>query len=79
MLLISEFEKQAQLADILRKLGDGNRVIIFCTTKRTCDQLAYHIARDFRSGALHGDKKQSERDYIMRSFKTVSGQPLILP
>lgn len=61
---------QATLVSVLRKMNN-ERVIIFCTTKRTCDNLAYEIARDFRSGALHGDKRQQERDMIMRAFKQV--------
>lgn len=46
--------------------------MIFCTTKRMCDQLSYSIAREFRSAAIHGDKRQQERDYVLNAFKTVS-------
>jgi hypothetical protein len=45
--------------------------MIFCTTKRMCDQLSHSIAREFRSAAIHGDKRQQERDFVLNQFKTV--------
>lgn len=62
---------QPELQKILRS-KPGQRIMIFCTTKRMCDQLSYNIAREFRSAAIHGDKRQQERDYVLNSFKTVS-------
>lgn len=41
-----------------------------------CDQLACQLSRQFRAGAIHGDKRQQERDYILASFK--SGQMPIM-
>ena len=62
-------EKFAELAKIIRAKPPGTRIIIFCTTKRMCDQLSYQMGREFRSAAIHGDKKQSERDYVLQAFK----------
>ncbi|KAG2452819.1 hypothetical protein HYH02_002165 [Chlamydomonas schloesseri] len=62
-------EKFAELAKIIRAKPPGTRIIIFCTTKRMCDQLSYQMGREFRAAAIHGDKKQSERDYVLQSFK----------
>eukprot|EP00983_Pelagomonas_calceolata_P078371 1154237-Pelagomonas_calceolata.AAC.15 len=53
-----------------------DRIMIFCTTKRMCDQLSHSIAREFRSAAIHGDKRQQERDYVLNAFK--QGQISIL-
>jgi ATP-dependent RNA helicase DDX5/DBP2 len=51
-------EKLPELTRILRAKPPGTRTIVFCTTKRMCDQLSYQLAREFRAGAIHGDKKQ---------------------
>jgi ATP-dependent RNA helicase DDX5/DBP2 len=34
-----------------------------------CDQLANNLSREFRASAIHGDKKQQERDWVISSFK----------
>lgn len=69
VVMVENHEKNTELARVLRSKPAGDRIIIFCTTKRTCDQLARSLARDFRAAAIHGDKKQSERDYVLQSFK----------
>ena len=55
---MSGHEKLPELQRILRSKPPGTRIMIFCTTKRMCDQLSYSIARDFRAAAIHGDKRQ---------------------
>jgi ATP-dependent RNA helicase DDX5/DBP2 len=65
----SSYEKGEHLARILRSKPPGTRIIIFCTTKRMCDTLQNQLQREFRAAAIHGDKKQSERDYVLSSFK----------
>jgi ATP-dependent RNA helicase DDX5/DBP2 len=69
--VLSGHEKLPELQRILRA-KTGQRIIVFCTTKRMCDQLAYSVGREFRAGAIHGDKRQQERDYALASFKNVS-------
>ena len=59
-----------KLQQILRSKPPGSRIIIFCSTKRMCDQLSYSVGREFGAQAIHGDKKQSERDWVINSFKT---------
>ncbi|KXZ44396.1 hypothetical protein GPECTOR_68g367 [Gonium pectorale] len=68
-VLNSSHEKFGELSKIIRSKPAGTRIIIFCTTKRMCDQLSYQMGREFRSAAIHGDKKQSERDYVLQAFK----------
>ncbi|GFH21465.1 uncharacterized protein HaLaN_18775, partial [Haematococcus lacustris] len=72
----SSHEKLPELQRILRSKPGGTRIIVFCTTKRMCDQLAHSISRDFRAAAIHGDKRQQERDYVLAAFK--SGQTPVL-
>ncbi len=69
-VLKSSFDKLPELERILRSKPQGTRILIFCTTKRMCDQLAGQISRQFRAGAIHGDKRQTERDYMLHAFKT---------
>ena len=47
----------------------GTRIIVFCGTKRMCDQLAMNLSREYRAAAIHGDKKQQERDAVLAAFK----------
>ncbi|KAK9819794.1 hypothetical protein WJX72_002458 [[Myrmecia] bisecta] len=68
-IVSNQSEKMSRLTQILRSKPPGTRVIIFCSTKRMCDQLSYGLSREFRASAIHGDKKQQERDYVLASFK----------
>ena len=48
-----------------------HKTIIFTATKRTADEVTRQLRQDgFPALALHGDKKQSERDWVMSEFKT---------
>ena len=55
---MSSYEKLPRLTEILRSKPAGTRVIIFCSTKRMCDQLSQQLSREFRASAIHGDKRQ---------------------
>jgi ATP-dependent RNA helicase DDX5/DBP2 len=61
--------KNMRLRQILNNKPPGTRIIIFCSTKRMCDQLARDLSREYRAAAIHGDKKQAERDWVINSFK----------
>ena len=71
------YEKLGRTHDILRSKPPGSRVIVFCTTKRMCDQLARSIEPRFRAAAIHGDKRQQERDWVLNAFKSGS-QPVMI-
>ncbi|XP_020593261.1 ATP-dependent RNA helicase-like protein DB10 isoform X2 [Phalaenopsis equestris] len=68
--LIRPMEKQRRLEQILRSQETGSKIIIFCTTKRMCDQLARSLVHQFGAAAIHGDKSQVERDRVLNQFKT---------
>jgi len=61
-------EKQRRLEQILRTQERGSKIIIFCSTKRLCEQLA-RTMRGYGAAAIHGDKSQSERDYVLNQFR----------
>merc|ERR1712066_277514 len=50
---------------------DGkSRILIFSSTKRDGDQLTREMRTDgFPALCIHGDKKQEERDWVLREFK----------
>ncbi|KAF7134589.1 hypothetical protein RHSIM_Rhsim08G0052800 [Rhododendron simsii] len=68
--IMSPMEKQRRLEQILRSLEPGSKVLIFCTTKKMCDQLTRSLTRQFGAAAIHGDKSQGERDYVLNQFRT---------
>ncbi|KAG2598387.1 hypothetical protein PVAP13_5KG358300 [Panicum virgatum] len=73
--VITPSEKLRRLEQILRSQDSGSKVLIFCTTKRMCDQLARTLTRHGAS-AIHGDKSQSEREKVLNNFR--SGRSPIL-
>nr|XP_017016268.1 ATP-dependent RNA helicase p62 isoform X2 [Drosophila takahashii] len=76
-----EFSKEEKLKTLLSDIYDTSespgKIIIFVETKRRVDNLVRFI-RSFgvRCGAIHGDKSQSERDFVLREFR--SGKSNIL-
>ncbi|KAL6007040.1 DEAD-box ATP-dependent RNA helicase 14 [Asimina triloba] len=74
--VISPMEKQRRLEQILQSHEPGSKVIIFCSTKKMCDQLAHTLTRQFGAAAIHGDKSQADRDRVLSQFRT--GQAPVL-
>jgi len=68
--VVPQMEKQRRLEQILRSQERGSKIIIFCSTKKLCDQLARSIGRTFGAAAIHGDKSQGERDWVLGQFRT---------
>ena len=72
---------QENKVDVLARLIDVNDFklsMIFCNTKRGVDELAHEmIARGYQAEALHGDMKQSQRDWVMKTFKEGRAEILI--
>ncbi|KAI5072605.1 hypothetical protein GOP47_0012711 [Adiantum capillus-veneris] len=67
--IVMPYEKQGKLERILRTQEPGSKIIIFCSTKKMCDQLARSLGRGFGAAAIHGDKSQAERDHVLAQFK----------
>lgn len=67
--IINPMDKQRRLQQILRSFERGAKIIIFCSTKRMCDQLARSLM-DMGAAAIHGDKSQGERDHVLSSFRS---------
>lgn len=76
MEVVPDFQKQKRVEQILRSEERGSKIIIFCSTKKLCDQLTRSIGRNFGAAAIHGDKSQGERDHVLNQFR--SGKSPIL-
>lgn len=67
--VLGPMDKGRRLEQILRSQEAGSKVIIFCSTKKMCDQLSRSLSRQFGAAAIHGDKSQNERDYVLNQFR----------
>lgn len=67
--LVPDMDKQRRLEQILRSQEPGSKIIIFCSTKKLCDHLARSLGRNFGAAAIHGDKSQGERDWVLNQFR----------
>ncbi|PIN21840.1 ATP-dependent RNA helicase [Handroanthus impetiginosus] len=68
--VLSPMDKRRRVEQILRSQEPGSKIIIFCSTKKMCDQLAGNLTRQFGAAAIHGDKSQGERDHVLNQFRT---------
>lgn len=67
----SEHEKYHKLVRILEKEMDGRRILVFCETKRGCDNVTRQLRQDgWPALSIHGDKSQKERDWVLAEFKS---------
>ena len=69
--------KIEQLHDLLIKEG-FDKVLIFGKTKHGIEKLNKELTlRGFKTGALHGNKRQSQRQRVLQSFKQSQIQVLL--
>ncbi|CCE82299.1 Piso0_002019 [Millerozyma farinosa CBS 7064] len=71
--VVSEFEKRDRLIKHLETATTDNeaKVLIFASTKKTCDEITRYLRSDgWPALAIHGDKQQAERDWVLKEFKT---------
>merc|ERR1711972_1002416 len=75
--VVQEQDKRSRLKRLLEKVMDGSRILIFSSTKRDGDALTREMRLDgWPALCIHGDKKQEERDWVLKEFK--SGKSPIL-
>eukprot|EP00882_Tetradesmus_deserticola_P001170 GHRQ01001266.1.p1 GENE.GHRQ01001266.1~~GHRQ01001266.1.p1 ORF type:complete len:499 (+),score=176.14 GHRQ01001266.1:850-2346(+) len=78
--VIAEYDKYPRLRDLLKEVmtQPGAKALIFCETKRGCDEITRSLRNDgWPALALHGDKSQKERDWVLAEFKS-NRHPLML-
>ncbi|KMY97969.1 ATP-dependent RNA helicase DBP2 [Drosophila sechellia] len=67
-----ENEKLMKLIKLLTDISAENetKTIIFVETKKRVDEITRNISRQgWRACAIHGDKSQQERDFVLSSFR----------
>jgi len=71
VVVCTDQDKYRNLLDNLKaNLTDQDRVLVFVETKKGCDMLTRSLRADgFKARAMHGDKGQEERDWVLRDFK----------
>ena len=71
IVVCTDQEKYTNLLRYLKdNLTDKDRVLVFVETKRGCDMLTRSLRQDsFQARAMHGDKSQEERDWVLKEFK----------
>lgn len=76
--ICQEHEKESKLSQLLREIAaERNKMIIFVETKKKVDDITRAIKREGWSAiAIHGDKSQPERDYVLSEFR--NGKTTIL-
>merc|ERR1719321_2560468 len=68
--VVQEHDKRGRLKRLLEKVMEGSRILIFSSTKRDADQLTREMRLDgWPALCMHGDKKQEERDWVLKEFK----------
>merc|ERR1711862_908690 len=68
--VVQEHDKRGRLKRLLEKVMDGSKILIFAQTKRDGDQLTREMRLDgWAALCIHGDKKQEERDWVLKEFK----------
>jgi translation initiation factor 4A len=74
-------EKEDWKLDTLADLYETvtiTQAVIFCNTRRKVDWLTDKLTqKDFTVSAMHGDMDQSQRDVIMKEFRSGSSRVLI--
>lgn len=74
----SENEKYSKLIKILDKEMDGRKILIFCDTKKCCDNITRQLRMDgWPALSIHGDKSQKERDWVLSEFRSGKHQIMI--
>lgn len=54
----------------LDMLTQKDKVLIFAQTKKGCEHMSRNLNKEgFKCMAIHGDKAQKDRDYVMNKFK----------
>mmetsp|Transcript_76982 Transcript_76982/g.186253 ORF Transcript_76982/g.186253 Transcript_76982/m.186253 type:complete len:568 (-) Transcript_76982:553-2256(-) len=68
---VEEHDKREKLLSVMSKIMDGSKILIFTETKRKADDLTRQLRMaSYPTLAIHGDKSQQERDWVLAEFKS---------
>mmetsp|Transcript_49852 Transcript_49852/g.82730 ORF Transcript_49852/g.82730 Transcript_49852/m.82730 type:complete len:208 (+) Transcript_49852:1-624(+) len=69
IFLADESSRETRTLAQVQDLSEGSRVLIFCSTKKSCDLLCRSLGRHISCVAIHGDKSQGEREKALSHFR----------
>jgi len=70
LVVRDEHQKMDELVKALKAAPPAHKTIVFCETKKGCDRITRELKyQGFSAMAIHGDKSQGERDYVIDQFK----------
>jgi ATP-dependent RNA helicase DDX5/DBP2 len=70
-LFIQDIDKNSRLIKLMDELMDGRKILIFTGTKKASDEVCKSLRNNgWPTLALHGDKSQQERDWVMQEFRS---------
>ncbi|KAJ1795440.1 ATP-dependent RNA helicase dbp2, partial [Coemansia sp. RSA 2399] len=78
--VIPEDDKRKRLSSHLEIIMNqrDNKTIIFAMTKRSVDDITRNLRQDgWPALGIHGDKAQSERDWVIRQFRSGSSPVMV--
>jgi len=65
----NRYDKEERLNEILRQHSQ-DKMLIFSNTKRMCGDLAWQLkSMGYQTSAIHGDKKQEDREWVLDQFR----------
>ncbi|CCH60356.1 hypothetical protein TBLA_0C05580 [Henningerozyma blattae CBS 6284] len=70
--VITDFEKRDRMVKHLEVASQDkeSKILVFASTKRTCDEITKYLREDgWPALAIHGDKDQRERDWVLAEFR----------
>lgn len=70
--------KRLLLVDLITTYSEAGKTIVFCNTKRECEQVVSGVSAIMPAEALHGDIQQEMREFTMGRFRDVRGPALCL-
>ncbi|KAK2882641.1 ATP-dependent RNA helicase dbp2 [Arthroderma sp. PD_2] len=71
--VVPEFEKRDRMIKHLERIMEDkkSKILIFTGTKRVADDITRFLRQDgWPALSIHGDKQQSERDWVLNEFKS---------
>ena len=71
--VVTDFEKRDKISKYIEtEMEDKeSKIIIFASTKRACDELTTYLRSEgWPALAIHGDKEQRERDWVLQEFRS---------
>eukprot|EP01026_Neomeris_dumetosa_P026781 TRINITY_DN2179_c0_g1_i2.p1 TRINITY_DN2179_c0_g1~~TRINITY_DN2179_c0_g1_i2.p1 ORF type:complete len:289 (+),score=57.70 TRINITY_DN2179_c0_g1_i2:194-1060(+) len=71
VLVVEDQDKYPKLIELLKQQMDGRRILVFLETKRNVDRVTRDLRQEgWPALAIHGDKSQQERDWVLGEFKS---------